>query len=258
MNTICISNQKGGCGKTSLTHNVGCVIATLHEKKVLFVDVDGQANLTTVFGFNPDNVKSISELLTSKKKQTRDYIVKTSVPNVDLIPSNQHTFSAEKQLYEKTGREFVLSDALEQVREAYDYIFIDTPPNLGIITLNSLIASNSVILVYTASEFSLDGLSQILNALDEIIKNKRLNINQTKILGAIQNNYKSTTRKVNAKLKDALAGVSDIPKYFSPISETTELEKSQFEHQPAYLYVPNHKISSDFKTFAKELIACLG
>ena len=254
--TVCISNQKGGSGKTSLTFNAGCVLAKELKNRILFVDVDvdGQANLTTAFGFNPDEIeKNISELLLSNKPKTKEFIIETPIEGASLIPSTQHTFAAEKQLYDRTGREFVLSDLIDQVKNGWDYIFIDTPPNLGIITLNSLIASNNIVLVYTASEFSLDGISQVLNTIDEIQENKRLNINSLKIIGAIQNRYKSTTKIVNQKLQEALEGVTEIPRYFQHISDTTEIEKSQFEHQPVITFNGSHKVSEEFRKFAREL-----
>jgi len=256
--TVSISNQKGGSGKTSLTFNVGCVLAKELNNKVLFVDADGQANLTTAFGFNPDEIEmNISELLLSKKTKTRDFIIETPVSGASLISSSQNTFAAEKQLYDRTGREFVLSDLIDQVKNEWDYIFIDTPPNLGIITLNSLIASNGIVLVYTASEFSLDGVSQVLNTIDEIQASKRLNVNNIKIVGAIQNRYKSTTKIVNQRLQEVLQGVTGIPKYFQHISDTTEIEKSQFEHQPVITFNTSHKVSEEFRKFAGELKKCL-
>lgn len=251
----CISNQKGGAGKTSVTFNVGCVLAQELNKKVLFVDVDGQANLTTSFGYDPDEMeRNISELLTTKKVNTKDYVVETKIKNAFLIPSNQDTFSAEKTLYDRTAREFVLSDLISQVKNEFDFVFIDTPPNLGIITLNALISSNNIILVYTASEFALDGLSQVLNTLDEISENERLNINKTRIFGAIQNRHKASTKIVNSKLKEVLEGVADIPRYFTAISDTTEIEKSQFEHVPVTMFNSNHKVSREYRMFAKEII----
>lgn len=251
----CISNQKGGAGKTSVTFNLGCVLAQEFKKRVLFVDVDGQANLTTAFGLNPDNIeKTFSELVVDKKAKPDDFILKTEIDNAFLIPSNQYTFSAEKKLFDLPAREFRITDILNQVRDDYDYIFLDTPPNLAIITFSALIASNNVILVYTASEFALDGLSQILNTLDEIGEESRLNVNNTKVIGAIQNRYRASTKVVNRKLKDELEGVTDIPLFFPSISDTTEIEKSQFEHKPITEFNSNHKVAEEFRTFAKEFI----
>lgn len=258
MAVITISNQKGGTGKTSVTYNVGCVIAKEFNKRVLFIDADGQANLTTAFGLNPDKIKNnIARLLVEESYSTKDFIIDTVINNAKLIASNQSTFKAEKQLYDRTGREFVLNDAIEQIKRDFDYIFIDTPPHLGIITLNALIANDHIVLIHTASEFSLDGISQILNSVSEIQGKARLNINKIKIIGAIQNRYKSSTKVVNNKLNEIISNVSEIPKHFQTISDTTEMEKSQFEHKPIILFNSTHKLSEEFRIFAKELIECL-
>lgn len=258
MSVICISNQKGGAGKTTLTFNIGCILGDEFGKNVLMVDVDGQANLTTSLDFNPDDMeKNISTLLTTRNANTKEFIVPTKFKNVSLIPSNQQTFTAENQLNNVVGREFVLSRALQQVRQEYDVILIDIPPNLGVISLNALIASNWIVLVYTASEFALDGLSQVLNAVDEIQENAPLNINNLKILGFIQNRYKSATTVVNQKLRDIIDGVPDVQKIFPSIYDTTEIEKSQFEHLPIHLYNKNHKVVNQFRQFASELLVCL-
>jgi len=151
-----------------------------------------------------------------------------------------------------------LSDILDPVGKKYDLILIDTPPNLGIITLNALIASEGIVLVYTASEFSLDGMSQILNTFDDIKRNPRLNINKTKIIGAIQNRYKKSTKVMNREIDKALEGVSDIPKYFPLIMDTTEIEKSQLEHKPIHLFNKRHEVTGQFENFGRELLSCLG
>lgn len=258
MQVICIANQKGGAGKTTLTFNLGCMLGEEFNKRILLVDVDGQANLTTTLDFNPDEmVNDISSLLTKKDNNVREYIKKTKFKNVDLIPSSQHAFSAEKQLLSVAGREFILSGILRELKDDYDIILIDIPPNLGVITLNSLIASNGVVLVYTASEFALDGLSQILNTVDEIQENVHLNINNLKILGFIQNRFKSTTKVVNFNMAEAMEGIPDINKRFASISDTTEIEKSQFEHVPIHLFNQYHKVADQFRQFARELLICL-
>lgn len=254
-NTYTIINQKGGAGKTTLTHNLGCALAVEHNKKVLFIDIDGQANLTTAFGFDPDDVNhGTYHIFAEKRILTKDFIHKTEIPNAFLIPSSQDVFLAETELLKRPGGNFALTDAIDQVKEDYDFIFVDVPPSLNVITLNALIASKDVILVYTASDFSLDGLSQVLNTIDDIQGNKRLNVNDTKIVGAVLNRYRIVNKTVNREMQEALNGVTDIPKYFTPISDTTEIEKAQFEHKPVTIYSPRHRVSEQFRKFANELL----
>lgn len=253
--TLTIINQKGGAGKTTLTHNLGCVLAAEHKKRVLFVDVDGQANLTTAFGFDPDEVnQGTYQIFTERRFLTQDFIHDTNIPNAFLIPSSQNVFLAETELLKRPGGNFALTDALEQVKGQFDFVFIDVPPSLNVITLNALIAAKGVILVYTASDFSLDGLSQVLNTIEDIQANKRLNVNDTKIIGAVLNRYRVTNKTVNREMQDALNGVTDIPKYFTPIGDTTEIEKAQFAHKPVILQSPNHRVSLQFRKFAGEVI----
>ena len=220
----------------------------------MFVDVDGQANLTTALGFNPDEIEiGALDVLTKKDFLTQKAIHKTDIERVELIPSRQEVFTADIELLKRPGGNFVLSDALDQVRDNYDYIFIDTPPTLGAVTLNALIAVNGVVLVYDASDFSLDGLSQILNTLDDIRGNKRLNVNGVQVVGAIMNRHRISNKTVNNATTAALDGVTDIPRYFTSISDSTEIAKAQFEQLPIILYNPRHKITDQFKTFAAEL-----
>jgi len=193
----------------------------------------------------------------TRNANVKDYIIHTKFKNVDLIPSSQNAFAAEKQLLSVPGREFVLSGFLKQVQDDYDFIFIDIPPNLGVVSLNALIASNGIALVYTASEFALDGLSQILNVIEEIQDNVHLNINNIKVIGFIQNRYKSTTKVVNKNLEDALEGEPGVKRRFTSISDTTEIEKSQFEHTPIHLFNQHHKVADQFRQFARELLLCL-
>ncbi len=254
-NVFSIINQKGGAGKTTLTLNVACVLGDLHDKKVLMVDVDGQANLTTAMGFDPDSIEFYSgKLITTKKANIKNYIIKTPIKNVDIIPSHQNTFSAEQDLYKMNLREFKLSNVLKSVRDEYDFIFIDTPPNLGLVTLNAIISSSSIIFVYTASNFSLDGISQVLETIEEVQKTEGLNINNTKVVGAICNLFDSRNKIVNKDVEEILNQINDIPKYYQAISRTTEIEKSQFKQKPLHLFYPNHKTTEEFKKFAKELL----
>ncbi len=142
------TTHKGGPGKTTTTQNLAIEIAKT-GKKVLMGDIDGQGNLTTVFGFEKDDISyGMSDILNDEKFNIEKAILKTDTKGLDIIPSNRDTYFAEKDLATKSGREFVLSDQLEKVKGKYDYIFLDTPPNLGLLTFSAIVASNNILLIY--------------------------------------------------------------------------------------------------------------
>lgn len=254
----CCTNQKGGAGKTTINLNLGCVLAVKHNKKVLLVDMDGQANMTTALGFNPDEFgeteKSVYNLMLQKNPKTEDFTVNTEVPNVDLIPSSQETYSLDQELMSEKRREYRLSQVLDQVKNKYDYIFVDTPPNLGMSTFNSFVASNKIIIIYDATEFALDGLSQLINTVYEIQEDQYLNINKTEIIGAVSNFFDRRVKTLNRKIDEEIGKIDEIKHCFPKISNLTEVKKSQFAHKPMIIHSPSHEVTRQFENFAKEVI----
>lgn len=254
---ISCSNQKGGIGKTSINLNIASILASRLNKRILIVDMDGQANITTALGFNPDDFNesgmSVYDLLLMKDPAPRKFIIKTKIRNLDLIPSCQLTYTLDQELMNKTRREYKLDICLNLIKKEYDYIFVDTAPNLGMATFNSLVACNHIIIVYSATEFALDGISQLVNTIQEIQDDHYLNVNDITILGAVCNNYDSRTKIVNRKIQKELDNIKVIPRYFTSISETTEIKKSQFNHLPMIEFNPNHKVTKQFIKLATEV-----
>ncbi len=161
---VSFSNQKGGVGKTTTCVNMAAYLASF-GKKVLLVDIDPQGNATTGLGFSKSSLKkSVYNVLIDDEK-AEDNILKTEVENLDILPSNIDLAGAEVELVYKRGREKVLKTALESAREKYDYIFIDCPPSLGLLTINSLAAADTVIIPIQSEYYALEGLSQLMNSI---------------------------------------------------------------------------------------------
>ncbi len=176
---ISIANQKGGVGKTTTAVNLAASLAA-SEKKVLLVDIDPQANATSGFGFSRSDYEYNIYHVLLDIKDVSDVRLKTSMENLDLVPSNIGLVGIEKEFYDKDvkGKEMILKNKLAEVVSEYDYVIIDTPPALGPITVNALSASDSVIIPIQCEFYALEGLAQLLNTVKLIKKtiNPRLTI----------------------------------------------------------------------------------
>ena len=161
---VSFSNQKGGVGKTTTCVNMAAYIAA-EGKKVLLVDMDPQGNATTGLGFSKSSLEqSIYSVLIDDEKALEN-IMPTEVENLDLLPSNIDLAGAEVELVYKKNRERVLKNALEEIRSRYDYILIDCPPSLGLLTINALACADSVIIPIQIEYYALEGLSQLMNSI---------------------------------------------------------------------------------------------
>ncbi|SFW37594.1 chromosome partitioning protein [Sinomicrobium oceani] len=166
---IAIANQKGGVGKTTTSVNLAAALGVL-EKKVLLIDADPQANATSGLGISVEDVKTGTYQVLEHSAKAADAVIKTSSPNLYLIPAHIDLVAIEIELVDQRRREYMFRKALQGMAEQYDYILIDCAPSLGLLTLNALVAAHSVIIPIQCEYFALEGLGKLLSTIKSVQK----------------------------------------------------------------------------------------
>ena len=246
---IAIANQKGGVGKTTTSINLAASLGVL-EKKVLLIDADPQANASSGLGIDVESVEIGTYQVLEHSITAKEAIVKTESPNLYIIPAHIDLVAIEIELVDKQDREYMLKKSLEEIKDDYDYILIDCAPSLGLITLNSLVAADSVIIPIQCEYFALEGLGKLLNTIKSIqnIHNAELDIE-----GLLLTMFDSRLRLSNQV-------VDEVRKHFSSmVFDTIVRRNTRLGEAPSYgesiiNFDSTSKGAANYLSLAEEII----
>ena len=248
-NIYVFCNQKGGVGKTTTVFNIGTCLSQLGFK-ILIVDTDPQGNATSGFGIDKTTVKSTIYDIMTENKEVNDTIIRDVLPCLDLIPSNAHLAGIEIELINFKKREFYLKNILEKVSSLYDYVLIDCPPSLGLLTINALVSAHKLMIPLQCEYYALEGLGQLINTYN-LVK-ERLN-NELELFGVIM-----TMADFRTNLTDQV--IQEVKEYFQKkvfntiIPRSIKLSEAPGFGKPAIIYAPNSRGAFHYRLITEEFL----
>ena len=246
---ISVSNQKGGVGKTTTALSLSAALGVL-EKNVLLIDMDPQANASSGLGIDSNEINLSSYDLIIGKSDPKNLIIKSGSPNLDIVPAKIDLVGLEIEIVNESNREYLLKNSLDKIKNNYDFVIIDCPPSLGLITLNALTCSNSVIIPIQCEYFALEGLGKLLNTIKGV---QKVHNSTLSLEGILLTMFDSRLRLSN-QVKD------DVKKHFGDVVFNTIIPRNvSLGEAPSYgqsilVYNATSKGSKSYLKFAQEII----
>lgn len=251
---ITIANRKGGVGKTTTILNLAYSLKEL-GKKVLVIDLDPQANLTRCFDVeNTENIKTIGHLLITEMEEEESYLVEDytkSYDEIDIIPSSVYLSAVETQMRIETGSERILSEIVNQAKEHYDYILIETSPSLNILTINALCASDSVLITADTQLFAIVGISELLKTIQKIKKRVNASLTIKGILLTMCDNRTNLSKLLTQQVEEMYQG--KIAVFQTKIPKTVKVGEAIYSGQSIKKYAKGSSVDIAYDNLAKEI-----